>query len=178
MKSKTFQRLTCLGVLLLGTQSIYAYAQNNQAPNNQAPNNQAPNNQEVRAMEQTQIHATIETNNSAVAAGDMEGVLATFEPNGVLVGQPGMLAMGTPALREAFAQFMAINPKIIVTNHDVIQTGDIALHSSTWIMSGKTPDGSPIEQSGFSVVVLRKQPDGRWLMVIDNPFGNHLVHEK
>ena len=128
-------------------------------------------------MEHDQIHSTIDTNNSAVAAGDMEGVLATFEPNGVLVGQPGMPAKGTPALREAFKQFMAIDPKITVTSHEVIQADDIALHSSTWTMSGKAPDGSPIEQSGFSVVVLRKQPDGRWLIVIDNPFGDHLLHK-
>ncbi len=162
MKSKPFQRLICLAVLLLGIQPVYAKSQENQ---------------ESQTMEHDQIHSTIDTNNSAVAAGDMEGVLATFEPNGVLVGQPGMPAMGTPALREAFKQFMAIDPKITVTSHEVIQADDIALHSSTWIMSGKAPDGSPIEQSGFSVVVLRKQPDGRWLMVIDNPFGDHLVHK-
>ena len=128
-------------------------------------------------MEHAQIQSTIDTNNSAVSAGDMEGILATFEVNGVLVGQPGMPVMGTPALREAFKQFMAIDPKITVTNHEVIQADDIALHSSTWKMSGKAPDGSPVEQNGFSVVVLRKQPDGRWLMVIDNPFGDHLLHK-
>ena len=129
-------------------------------------------------MEHDQIHSTIDTNNAAVFAGDMEGILATFEPNGVLMSQPGMSAAGTPALREAFEQFIAINPKITVTGHEIIQAGDIALHSSTWKMSGKTPDGHPIEQSGFSVVVLRKQADGRWMMVIDNPFGDHLVHKE
>ncbi|WP_421779635.1 YybH family protein [Kiloniella litopenaei] len=97
------------------------------------------------------------------------------EPDGVLVGEPGMIARGTPALREAFKQFIAINPKITITGHEVIQADDIAIHSSTWKMSGMAPDGSPIEQSGFSVVVLREQPDGRWLMVIDNPFANHLL---
>ncbi len=168
MTSKPFQRLICLAVLLLGTQLIHA----------QPTYAQAQNNQESQTMEHDQIHSTIETNNSAVAAGDIESVLATFEPNGVLMGQPGMPAMGTPALREAFKQFMAIDPKITVTSHEVIQADDMALHSSTWLMSGKTPDGHPIEQSGFSVVVLRKQPDGRWLMVIDNPFGDHLLHKK
>ena len=44
--------------------------------------------------------------------------------------------MGTPALREAFMQFIAIDPKITVTSHEVIQADDIALHSSTWKMSG------------------------------------------
>jgi len=162
MKSKIFQWLICLAVFPLGTQSIYAQSQNSQGS---------------QSMEHDQIHSIIETNNSAVSAGDMEGILATFEPNGVLVGQPGMPAMGTPALREAFKQFIAINPKITVTSHEVIQADDIALHSSTWKMSGKAPDGTPVEQSGFSVVVLRKQPDGRWLMVIDNPFGDHLVRK-
>lgn len=127
-------------------------------------------------MEHDQIQATIDANNSAVYAGDMEAILATFEPNGVLMSQAGMPAMGTPALVKAFKQFIAINPKITVTDHEIIQADDIALHSSTWKMSGKTPDGHVIEQSGFSVVVLRKQADGRWLMVIDNPFGDHLVN--
>lgn len=40
-------------------------------------------------MENEQINLVIDTNNAAVAAGDMDGILATFEPNGVLVGQPG-----------------------------------------------------------------------------------------
>ncbi len=123
------------------------------------------------------IHAIIEKNNSAVSAGDIEGVLATFEANGVLMGQPGTPAKGTAALRAAFAQFIAIDPQITITNHEVIQADDIALHSSTWKMSGKAPDGSAIEQSGFSVVVLRKQSDGGWLMVIDNPFGDLLLNK-
>ncbi|WP_120498184.1 SgcJ/EcaC family oxidoreductase [Kiloniella sp. EL199] len=165
MTSTTFQRLLCLAAFLLGTQAIHAQSHSIQV-------NQA---QKGQAMEQNQIHTVIETNNAAVAAGDIEGVLATFEPNGVLVGEPGMIAKGTPALRETFKQFIAINPKITIINHDVIQADDIAIHSSTWKMSGLAPDGSLIEQSGFSVVVLRKQPDGRWLMVIDNPFAGQLL---
>ncbi len=128
-------------------------------------------------MEQNQIQLTIDNNNSAVSTGDIENILATFESSGVLMGQPGMSSMGTTALREAFKQFIAINPKITITSHEIIQSDDIALHSSTWKMLGKAPDGTAIEQSGFSVMVLRKQPDGSWLIVIDNPFGDHLVHK-
>jgi uncharacterized protein (TIGR02246 family) len=124
------------------------------------------------------MQLTIETTNAAVAVGDIDGVLATYEPNAVLVGQTGMPVTGTLALREAFKQFIALNPKIVMVSQYVIQAGDIALHSYTWKMSGKTPDNSPIEQSGFSVVVLRKQPDGSWLIVIDNPFGDHLLNKK
>lgn len=152
----------CLAFIVLGTQSIHAQSQNNQ---------------ESQAMEHTQIQSTIDTNNSAVSARDIEGILATYEPNAVLVGQPGKPVMGTPALRESFKQFLALNPKLTVTSHEIVQADDVALHSYTWKMSGKAPDGTPVEQGGLSVVVLRKQSDGRWLMVIDNPFGDHLLHK-
>jgi uncharacterized protein (TIGR02246 family) len=162
MTSRTILRLTCVAFMLFGAQSIQAQSQADQGK---------------PTVEHSQIQSTIDANNAAVAAGDMDGILATYEPNAVLVGQPGMPAMGTPALREAFKQFLALNPKITIVSQDVIQAGDIALHSYTWKMSGKAPDGKPVEQSGFSVVVLRKQPDGHWLMVIDNPFGDHLLHK-
>jgi ketosteroid isomerase-like protein len=38
-------------------------------------------------------------------------------------------------------------------------------------MDATLPDGTKIQNGGLSVIVLRKQPDGNWLMVIDNPFG-------
>jgi uncharacterized protein (TIGR02246 family) len=162
MTSKMSQRLVCLAVALLGMQSVAAQSQDHQGS---------------QAMEQAEIQSTIDSNNSAVSTGDIEGALATFEPNAVMVTQPGISIMGTPALREAFKQFLALSPKIAITSQDVLQAGDIALHSYTWKMSGKAPDGTPVAQSGLSVVVLRKQPDGRWLMVIDNPFGDHLLHK-
>ncbi len=149
------QTLICLAVLLLGTAPIHA--------------------EESHTMDHAQIQSTIDTNNAAVGRGDIEGALASFEANAVMVAQPGMHASGTAALREAFKQFMAINPKITVTAQEVIQAGDIALHSYTWTMAAKAPDGSAINQIGFSTVVLRKQKDGKWLMVIDNPFGDALL---
>ena len=162
MKSTTLRRLTVFAVLLFGTQAMHAPSQADQGN---------------QTMNHAQIQSTIDTNNAAVAAGDMDSILATYEPNAVLMGQPGTPAMGTAALREAFKQFLGLNPQIDMLKQDVIQANDIALYTYTWKMSGKTPDGYPVEQGGFSVVVLRKQPDGRWLMVIDNPFGDQLLHK-
>jgi uncharacterized protein (TIGR02246 family) len=126
-------------------------------------------------MENEKINAVVNANNAAVAAGDIDAVIATFEANGALVFQPGMMAKGTSELRGAFEQFIGMKPQITVIAHDVIQTGDIAVHTSTWTMKGQAPDGSVFEDKGFSTVVLRRQADGEWLMVIDNPFGNHLA---
>jgi uncharacterized protein (TIGR02246 family) len=159
MTSRTLPRLTGLALFLLGAPPLHAQS----------------TDQGNQTMEHAQIQSAIDTNNAAVAAGDMNAILASFEPNAVMAAQPGMTVAGTEALRGAFEQFLAIHPSITVTSQETIQAGDIALHSYTWKMSGKAPDGSPVKQSGFSTVVLRKQADGRWLMVIDNPFADRLL---
>jgi uncharacterized protein (TIGR02246 family) len=158
MTSRTLPRLTLLALLLVGAQQVHAQS-----------------DQGNQTMEHAQIQSTIDANNAAVAAGDMNAILATFEPNAVMAAQPGMNVAGTEALREAFKQFLFLNPKISIVSQETIQAGDIALHSYTWKMAGKAPDGAAVEQSGFSTLVLRKQADGRWLMVIDNPFGDRLL---
>lgn len=160
MNSNTFRGFMFVAAILLTTSHAHAQTQGNQT------------------MEHAVIQSVVDANNAAVSAGDIEAALATFEPNSVMVAQPGMPVAGTPALRGAFQQFLAIHPQITVTGQDVIQADDIALHSFTWTMAAKAPDGSPIEQTGFSTVILRKQADGRWLMVIDNPFGDSLLKRK
>jgi uncharacterized protein (TIGR02246 family) len=159
MAAKTFQKLMCLAVLVLGVQTLHAHSEDTK-------------------MQNAQIQSAIDTNNAAVAARDIDAILETYEPNAAMAVQPGMAITGSQALRDGFKQFLALDPKLTITNEEIIQTGDIALHSYTWDMTGKAPDGSSISQSGLSVVVLRKQADGRWLMVIDNPFGGHLLQKK
>jgi uncharacterized protein (TIGR02246 family) len=163
MTSGLARRLICLAVLAFGAQPAHA---------------QSPANQGSQTMEHAQIQSTIDRSTAAISAHDIDGIIAAYEPNAAMVGQPGTpAATGTDALREAFRHFLALDPKITMTGSDVVVAGDIALHSYTWKMSGKTPDGAPLEQAGLAVVVLRKQPDGRWLMVIDNPFGDHLLRK-
>jgi uncharacterized protein (TIGR02246 family) len=160
MRSKMLKTLTCLALLAFCVPMTNATSHAEEGQ---------------QAMDHASIQSTIEANNNAVEARDMERILATYEPTALMVSQPGLTAVGTPALREAFGYFLALEPKITVTKQEVVQTGDIALHSYAWTMKGKSPEGHPIEQKGLSIVVLRKQKDGRWLMVIDNPFGDAVL---
>ncbi|WP_438498976.1 hypothetical protein [Alteromonas australica] len=48
------------------------------------------------------------------------------------------------------------------------------MHISPWSMKGKTPDGQEVKQSGLSVAILRRQKDGDWKMIIDNPYASRL----
>ena len=49
------------------------------------------------------------------------------------------------------------------------QNGDIALERTRWTMTFTGEDGESTEHSGLSTVVLRRQADGSWRMIIDDP---------
>jgi ketosteroid isomerase-like protein len=49
--------------------------------------------------------------------------------------------------------------------------GGIALASASWEIRGTGPDGDPVEVRGASADLLRRHGDGRWLLVVDRPFG-------
>lgn len=114
---------------------------------------------------------------TAFNKGDIDAVMRTYEPGAVVIGHPGAPVSGTAALRAMFAGFVAAKAQFTFFGDEIIQAGDIAVHLNPWRMTGTAPDGSPVKGEGLSVAVLRRQTDGRWLMVIDNPYGDLLLKQ-
>lgn len=127
--------------------------------------------------QKAKILSTIDAMTNAFHKGDIDGIMQTYEPGAVVVGEPGTPISGTPALRAMFAGFIAAKAHFTFLGHEVIQAQDVALHLTPWRMAGLAPDGKAVEASGLSVAVLRRQPDGRWLMAIDDPYGDALLNQ-
>jgi ketosteroid isomerase-like protein len=53
----------------------------------------------------------------------------------------------------------------------VLEAGGLALVIGVWSFTGTGPDGKPMKLAGKSGDVLRRQIDGSWRFVIDNPWG-------
>jgi ketosteroid isomerase-like protein len=119
-----------------------------------------------------QILSTIHQMVDAFHEGDIVGILKTYEPGAVVMAEPGAPVTGKAALEAMFAGFIAAHARFTFLGHEVIQAGDVAVHFTPWRMTGTGPDGSPISGGGLSVAVLRRQADGKWLMVIDDPYGD------
>lgn len=127
-------------------------------------------------MDETlQIHSTIQAMTAAFHEGDLPGILRTYEPDAVVLGEPRSPVRGRPALEAMFSGFIAARARFTFHGYEVVQGADLALHLTPWTMTGVAPDQTPITASGLSVAVLRRQPDGRWLMVIDHPFGDAIA---
>src|SRR5215472_15749126 len=107
----------------------------------------------------------------ALNAGQLDALVALYEPQGTLMPSPGKLVTGTAAIRESLAGFLAGKPKMTITARLVAQSGDLAVTSAKWEMSMTGPDGKPANMTGESVEVVRRQADGTWRAVIDLPFG-------
>ena len=107
----------------------------------------------------------------AVNAGDIEAVIKLYEPAAALTMQPGQVVSGTKGLRDALGGFLATKPRMTLEARTLAEAGGIALTTSKWVLEGTGPDGKPMKVEGQSAEVARRQPDGTWLFVIDNPHG-------
>jgi ketosteroid isomerase-like protein len=52
---------------------------------------------------------------------------------------------------------------------EVLRADDVALVVNEWTMTGTAPDGSEVRQGGRSSDVVRRQPSGGWLVLVDKP---------
>jgi uncharacterized protein (TIGR02246 family) len=105
------------------------------------------------------------------SAKDADALVALYEPDAAFTPQPGQVVKGHAAIREAIGGFLALDAEFEMQPGNVIETGDIALLISKWTLKGTDPTGAPVDLSGQTADVVRRQADGTWLLVIDNPYG-------
>lgn len=122
-------------------------------------------------MTDTRPQAVIERFSELLAQGDLEGMMALYEPDATFVPQPGESVTGRAAIRDALAAFLAVKPRMEGTIEKVLEAGDTALVANRWRLSGTAPDGAPVTMAATSADVLRRRPDGSWGIVIDDPWG-------
>ncbi len=104
-------------------------------------------------------------------AGDLDGIAALYEPEALMVAEPGRVVNGRAEIREAYQGFLAVKGRLAITPRQVLVMGtDIALASNNWQINGANPDGSPMSVGGRSAEILRRQSDGTWLYAVDDPF--------
>jgi uncharacterized protein (TIGR02246 family) len=102
--------------------------------------------------------------------GDVEGALALYDSEATFVPEPGETVTGKERIREALERFAALKPTMTGEIQGVREGGDVALVLNRWHLDGQGPEG-PIQMSGTSADVLRRQEDGSWRVLIDDPWG-------
>ncbi|XXT15405.1 nuclear transport factor 2 family protein [Sorangium sp. So ce429] len=108
----------------------------------------------------------------AINSGDLDRVMALYEPEAVLAPAPGQRAAGAPAIREAISALLALGGRMVSRNNYCMQAGSIALLQGEWSLSFVGPDGKEVTETARSAEVVRRQADGSWRYLIDHPAGD------
>ena len=96
--------------------------------------------------------------------GDVDGLVALYEPNAIVAYGDGEVAIGLNQIREFFVKFLANRPQLDPSiQATALSSGDLALTSSR------------LSNGDITAEVARRQPDGTWLWVVDQfALGNEV----
>jgi uncharacterized protein (TIGR02246 family) len=116
-------------------------------------------------MQARDLHPRVQT---ALNARDVDGLVELYEPHARMVRDDGSVAEGLDAIREIWAGLVAVGGQITVSTRYAIEKGDTALLSNSW-----TFEVQGESFSGVTAEVARRQADGSWLYLIDNPYAGN-----
>ena len=116
----------------------------------------------------TMPDAMNETFARAFNSRSIDNLLALYEPEAILkTDASDCVAAGRAEIRDALTQLLAAPGTMRSVNAFCLVHGDIALLRADWNLS----DGGGLIASGSSAEIVRRQPDGRWLYLIDHAVG-------
>lgn len=106
----------------------------------------------------------------AAEAGDVPTLLTLWTQDSAFVARPGQV--GTRDTLEARLDgWLSVRPQqVVFTVKQLLSTGDTALALVPYSYTAELPEGrQPL--TGVATDVLRRDPDGTWRFLYDNPFG-------
>jgi uncharacterized protein (TIGR02246 family) len=106
-----------------------------------------------------------------INTGNLDALMALYETEAGFATQPGSLAHGLAGIREALGGFVAMKGKLDLKVTRILEASDLALVIGVWSFTGTGPDGESVKLEAKNADVLRRQADGSWRFVIDNPWG-------
>ena len=91
-----------------------------------------------------------------VNAGDVDGLVALFEPHAVMAYAAGSVATGSESIRRVLDDFVRSGVQLTLGRQQpILRVGDIALTSTR------------LDDGDVTAEIARRQPDGSWRWVID-----------
>jgi uncharacterized protein (TIGR02246 family) len=115
-------------------------------------------------VEAVELHRQVE---EAFNAGDAAALASLYEPGAQLLGEDGSVASGIDEIGAVWASFVASGGRLTLTTRSAFAQEDLALLSNEW----KFELDGMVAASGITAEVARRQRDGSWKYVIDNPYA-------
>jgi uncharacterized protein (TIGR02246 family) len=107
----------------------------------------------------------------AMRSGDIDTVVALYEPDAIFIRPDGKRAIGHNEIRRFLEEEAARKATYVIQDIVAVLGGDgtIAITRMRISMSWTGRDGKENSMQARTTEVLRKQSDGTWRFVIDSP---------
>jgi uncharacterized protein (TIGR02246 family) len=115
------------------------------------------------------LHALLET---AFNSRDLDRLMALYEEDATLNVPPeGKLVTGREAIRASAEGVFALAPRFRSEVVGKLEGPNTAVTHAHWSLAGTGGGGETVEMSGRGTMVSRRQADGSWRIVLDNPLS-------
>lgn len=111
----------------------------------------------------------------AFNSGDINNLLALYEPDSIHVNIDGSRSKGIASIRTTLEELLQLRGNMVSNNIYCIPFENIALLRAHFILQAVDSDGKPIRLEGHTSEMIRQQSDGSWLYIVDHPFGADLL---
>lgn len=105
------------------------------------------------------------------SAGDLDNLLALYEPDAALIGPDRSVAVGHEQIRKVLASFAGGRVRMHMNVVKAVRAADLAVLTNDWRAVGRNDDGTLVELHGRAIEVVRRQADGTWRFVVDDPYA-------
>ncbi len=125
---------------------------------------------DTRAADETAIRSLDEQWSATAAKNDLEGTLAFYAEDAVLLPPNTPIANDPKSIRESWTGLLGPNTAVSwkVSKVEVAKSGELGYLYGTYQLSIKDPKGGPaITDTGKILEVWKKQSDGKWKCSVD-----------
>ena len=106
---------------------------------------------------------------AAINAGDVAAYAGLHEADATAVfPTDGSIVRGRAEMRQALKPVLTLAPRIENRVIGKLERGGLALTHARWALTASESDGHVIELGGIATIVSRLQPDGSWLIALEN----------
>lgn len=120
---------------------------------------------------------TVKYFRSCIVNWDLQGALSCFDQEAIYIERDGEEISGLQNIKKSMAYLCTWKPEIIGSKHKVTIVGNLAIWIDKYSLKAIIPDGSLIEMSGATSCIMKKNDQGIWLWLVDNPFAAEVFED-
>ena len=124
-----------------------------------------------KTFDRTQVEGTARYFQNCIRSGNLDGALSCFDAEAVYVASPGKVVRGSAEIRKALESLIAMKPNLQAKRSLILEVAGLASLVDEWSLKATLPGGKKLVMTGASSDIMKKQADGTWVYLVDNPYG-------